>query len=240
MFENLSQATFTLGSTGYLAVSVLRLLATLLMAVSTYKLLKARGDKHKWVWIGAMFVISPVLVRIAYEIFRRWIAPSDVRYAKGSTACLVWSVAVYVLSVIVLVASVISMGFGFIRSELYDEPLATFYDVHGNTYDDVYDVPLHDREGNTYTYVTRWFTEPDFMDQDGNVYEGDQCYLTEDGYFFYDADDTLTLYEEARPYDYYTDGENFYYDLMKHVYWDEDGQMWYISGKHHLPLFDFD
>ena len=238
-FENLSQALFTMGGIGYsIAVPLLRFIATLLMALSTYKLLKARGDKYKWAWILAMFILSPVLVRIAYEIFRRFIVKSDVKHAKGSTACLLGSVAVYVLSLILVVAAVISMGFGFIRSVIMGEPLTTFYDRQGNQYEYVSDVVYYDEAGNIYTRHTALFRADTITDQNGNSYDLSKCYISEDGYFFYDEKNILRTYENDRYY--CTDGETVYFDLIYPVYWKKDGTMWYQSGRFHLALFDFE
>ncbi len=49
-----------------------------------------------------------------------------------------------------MVVSAISMGIGYIKSEIDGEYIATFYDVHRNEYDDLYDVPLYDKQGNIY------------------------------------------------------------------------------------------
>lgn len=118
------------------------------------------------------------------------------------------------------------------------EPLATFYDVHGNEYDDLYDVPLYDKQGNTYTHKDAWFTAGSYTDQNGKSYDGDYCYLSEDGYFYFDENEELKPYKDS--YDYYTDGETIYYYLFNRVYLENDGTIYEKSGELHLELFDFD
>jgi hypothetical protein len=238
MFENASQGLFVTGATGYLMiVPVIRALAILFMCVSTYKLLKARQDQHKFIWLVAICV-SPILARLAYEAYRRWIAKKENVQAKESTLFLMGSVIAFSLSVVLTGVSVISMSVGYIRSEIKGEPLGTFYDVHGNEYDDLYDVQLYDRKGNRYTHESAWFTAGAYIDQNGNRYDGDYCYLSEDGYFYFDEKEELVAFEDA--YDYYTDGETVYYYLINRVYWEEDGTMYQKSGNLHLELFDFD
>lgn len=238
MFENISQGLFTIGGAGYLiVVPALRFLAALFMALSTYKLLKARQDKHKALWLFAI-VVSPFFARLAYEVYRRWIAKKEIPSVKGSTAFLIISMVTYILSAVFTVIFLVSMGIGYIKSVVDGEPLDVFYDVHGNEYYDAYDVPLHDKEGNTYIYESAWFSVGNYTDQYGNTYDGDHCYLSEDGYFYYDARDELIPYADFDRY--YTDGETVYYSLFDRVYWEEDGTIYDISGRFRIELFDFD
>lgn len=238
MFDNVSQGIFTTGVTGYLiVVPILRFIATLFMAISTHKLLKARQDNHKFLWMVAI-CFSPIITRIAFEVYRRWIAKKEIDRAKGSKPFLVASIVAFVLSAILMVVSVLSMGIGYIKSEIDGEPLATIYDVHGNEYDDLYDVPLYDKQGNIYTHEDAWFTTGTYTDQNGKSYDGDYCYLSEHGYFYFDENEELKPYKDS--YDYYTDGETIYYSLLNRVYWEDDGTIYEKSGKLHLELFEFD
>ncbi len=238
MFDNISQGLFTTGAMGYLIiVPVFRLLAILFMVISTYKLLKARQDNHKFLWVVAI-CFSPIIARIAFEVYRRWISKKETVRVKGSTPFLITSIIAFVLSAILMIVSVISIGIGYIKSEIDGEPLATFYDVHGNEYYDLYDVPLYDKQGNTYTHKDAWFTAGSYTDQNGKSYDGDYCYLSEDGYFYFDENEELKPYKDS--YDYYTDGETIYYYLFNRVYWENDGTIYEKSGKLHLELFGFD
>lgn len=238
MFENISQAVFTTGAIGYMiVVPVVRSLATLFMAISTYKLLKAREDHYKFFWVVAI-CFSPIIARIAFEVYCRWIAKKEIGAVKGSNAFLIASVIAFALSAVLLVASVISIGAGYLKSEIDGEPLGTFYDVHGNEYDNVYDVPLYDQQGNRYIHEMGWFTTGTFTDQNGNAYDADYCYLSEDGYFYFDEKQELMPCQNDLQY--FTDGETVYYDLSGNAFWEADGTIYAKSGRVYVKLFDFD
>ncbi len=243
MFDNISQGLFVIGGTGYMImVPILRAIATLFMIISTYKILKARQDGHKMVWI--FFVcVSPFLTRIAYEIYRRWIAKKEdetevpKRIPKSSNILLILSILTFAISAILIVVSVITMGIGFIKSYIDDEPIAAAYDMNGNEYFDYFEVPLYDKEGNLYVYEPTWFTVGKYIDQNGNEYDATYCYLGEDEYFYFDKNNELEQYKD---YDeYYTDGEKIYYSLWGYVYWDEHGTVYEKSGRLSIELFDF-
>ncbi|MBQ7800463.1 MAG: hypothetical protein IJ370_08210 [Oscillospiraceae bacterium] len=207
------------------------------MAISVYRLLKARGDKHKVLWV-LVTLSSPIIARIAYEIYCRWIVKVNIEKIKGNVIFLVLSIVSVVLSAIITVISVVSIGVGYIKSEIDGEPLAVFYDMHGNEYSSTHDVPLHDKEGNTYVHEPEWFTVGTYVDQNGKTYDASYCYLSEDGYFYYDANGELKPYKDS--YDYYTDGDKIYFSLPSYIYWEEDGTIYEQSGRYHLKLFDFD
>ncbi len=245
MFDNISQAFFISGATGYgIIVPILRIIASLFMLISTYSILKRRNDNHKLIWL--LFIgVSPFWGRLFYEVYRRWISKKTdfltgkmIKSSKSSRVLLITSIIVYILSALLLAISIAGMGIGFIKSYADNEPLAPAYDVHGNEYFDYYEVPLYDREGNTYTYEPDWFVIGDYYDQNSKSYDGERCYLDQDGYFYFDKNNKLKPHKK---YDgYYTDGENIYYSLWGYVYWDEDGIIYDKSGKYPVELFDFE
>lgn len=237
MFDNVSQIFFNTGAIGYLLiVPFIRSLASLFMIVSTYKLLKARRDEHKFLWLVVIWA-SPILGRIGFEVYRRWILKKETTKVKGSAFFLFASITAFIISAVLMIISFTSMGIGFIKSEIDGEPLASFYDIHGNEYDSYNDVPLYDKEGNIYTYEPDWFSGT-YTDQNGKTYDSSYCYLSEDGYFYFDEKEELEPYENS--IDYYTDGETIYYLLFNYVYWDDNGTIYQRSGKLPLELFDFD
>lgn len=238
MFENVSQGLFETGTIGYLIVApVLRSVAILFMLISTYKILKAREDEHKAIWLIGI-IAFPFLGRIVYEIYCRFIEKKNTRKSKSSTRFLILSLLAWIVSAVLLVVSFISMGAGYIKSEIDGEPLATYYDVMGNEYEDVYDVPLHDKQGNTYFYESKWFTAGTYIDQNGNKLDGNYAYIDEYGYFYYDKNDELQPYNDSL--EYYTDGETIYYSIFGSVYWEADGTMYDFNNGHNYKLFDFD
>jgi hypothetical protein len=238
MFDNISQGLFVSGGMGYfVVVPILRSLAIMFMVISTYKLLRARQDSHKFLWILAI-CFSPIITRIAFEVYRRFINKKQSEKVKGSNALLIISIVAFVLSVVLTVISIAALGIGYLKSEIDGEPLATFYDVHGNEYHDLYDVPLYDKQGNMYTTKSAWFTGLYYVDENGKSYDGDYCFLSEDGYFFFDENKELQPYNDS--FEYYTDGETLYYLLFFRVYWGNDGVIYEKTGRFHVELFDLD
>lgn len=244
MFDNASQLLHTAGGVGFLIVApILRSLAILFVVLSLYKDIKAHSRPHLWKWVlCALFI--PIWTRLAYFIYYRFIdkplcavEPNQKQKKQGHT-CLILAVIAYILSVVIAVISAITMGAGYIKSIVDGEPLLTVYDSKGNEYHDLYDVPLYDREGNTYVRDyenVSLFSPSYYRDQNGNLYEEDQCYVDEDGYFYFDKDNTLTVYEEDDTY--CTDGNKRYFQLWQLVYWEEDGSIWRRSRKLDLELF---
>ena len=73
MLISAAEGLFLSGGIGYtVLVPLLRVLATLLMAISTYQLLKMRDDPHKVKWMIGI-ILAPIPIRILYEIYRRFI-----------------------------------------------------------------------------------------------------------------------------------------------------------------------
>ena len=164
---------------------------------------------------------------------------------------------------LVTVASVVTLGFlvstvfdltkgmieGFdysYRIGITDENGETvYYDKEGNTYTDPYAVLLYGRDGEVYTYTTLddvsaeedafYFETQVYVDQDGNEYDPYNCYVDQEGYFFYDEnfeivwDDSDYDYEaESEIEDFLTEQNYKYYDDR---YVDEDGKLYYYADE---------
>lgn len=243
MLESITEGLVLGGGLGYaVGVPILRALATLFMVISTYKLLRLRDDSHKALWVIGI-IIFPIVGRITYEIYRRFIyidKKDESRLNKrSSNRFLLFSILLYVVALILSAVSLVSFGVGFIKSYIDGDPVNGYYDVHGTEYFFYTDVPLFDEDGNKYFYEKDFgFEIGDYVDEDGNVYENENSFLSEDGYFYYDKDDILTPYRDE--YGYFTDGETIYYDLFNYVYWNEDGVMFDKSTRVSEQLFDFD
>lgn len=237
MSNNISHTLFQSGGYLYLiGIPLLRIIATWLMIIAVWRKLKRRNDNHRILWIIFTF-FSPILARLCFEAYCRWIDKKSIAKICGNFTLTLVSVISFILSAILTVIAIALIGIGYIKSEIDGEPLTTFYDVKGNKYGDLYDVPLYDENGNLYIRETEWFAF-DYIDQKGKEFDGNYCYLREDGYFYYDSTNKLKPYNNT--YDYYTDGNKIYYTLINDVYWDEDGTIWEKSGRMHLELFDFD
>lgn len=249
MFENTSQGMFMISFMVYRALPVLKILASILMSISVYRHAKSNNISHKGIWAFLAFGF-PILGRLVYCIYHRFIRKKNNEYLfeqnttnnrKGAVMCVL-SLVLSVLAGIITIVSIATMGFSVVKSVVDDEPLweVTCYDVHGNRYDDIYDVPLYDREGNIYTYEVKLSLYiNDYIDQNGNRFDGDYCYLDSEGYFVYNETD-FTPCEECLCDYYYDKQGNKYYGLWGGaIYWDEDGNF-FEKRRYTIQLFDED
>lgn len=247
MFENASQEMFVMSFLVYRALPVLKFIASILMAFSVHRHAKSKNINHKGLWTAFAFVF-PILGRLVYCIYHRFVRKTTYDYlfeqtqkrkGNGTVLCML-SLLLYGIIFIVTVVSIATMGFSVVKSVIDDEPLweVTCYDVKGNKYRELYDVPLYDHEGNTYIYEPAFLTT-DYIDQNGNALSGDYCYLDSDGYLVYDDSGALTPCEECWC-DYYYDSQgNKYYDLgYGQIYWDENGDIFESRSRSTVQLFE--
>ncbi len=122
-----------------------------------------------------------------------------------------------------------------------------YYDKKGNGYEKAEDVLLYDEKGEVYTYTvkeveedgevyTDWF----FVDSKGKEYSVYDCYVTSDGWFYYDENYELYMdYSDIEENEEFSDNISFsdvIADLMielddyryyNDVYLDEEGNVYY-------------
>ncbi len=242
MFDNVSQVLVYLGAKGLAAISLIRTVATALMMLSIYKDAKAKSYSFVWLWVAASY-FWPLPVRLVYFLFHRYITKKEltvkvdpVRQHQGYLYLLM-AALVYILSVVVMIASAFSLGGGIVRSLADDEPLIVSYDRNGTEYPYTYHVPFYDRDGNVYRYDAdrSTFFQSYYSDGEGTLYERARCYVDEDGYFFYDRDGILT--EDPRDDEYMTDGVRRYRSAFWFIVWDKEGDVYERKGKHQERLF---
>ncbi|MBR4890171.1 MAG: hypothetical protein IKU15_02490, partial [Clostridia bacterium] len=162
MFENDSQAMFIIGFMVYRALPVLKIIAGILMSLSVYRHAKNNNISHKGIWVVVAFGF-PVLGRVAYYVYHRFIRKKNTEYLfeqvtptnnrKGAILCILSLILSGVASIITVIA-IGTMGVSVVKSIIDGEYIFEFtcYDVNGNEYSDTYQVPLLDRDGNTYEY----------------------------------------------------------------------------------------
>lgn len=87
-----------------------------------------------------------------------------------------------------------------------------YYDKMGKTHENGYDVLVYGKDGEVYTYLVNetddeyGYSETYYVDEDGNCYDSYNCYVDEDGYFFFDEDEKL-VYPEYLYEDDYEDAD---------------------------------
>ena len=248
MFENTSQAMFIISFMVYRALPVLKIIASILMSLSVYRHAKSNNISRQGLWAVIAFGF-PVLGRLAYCIYHRFIRKKNTEYLfeqsvptnnrKGAILCVLSLFLSFVAGVITVIA-VSTIGFSVIKSVVDDEPLweHTCYDVHGNQYRDIYEVPLYDREGNVYSYESEWIVAGNYIDQNNNQFSDDYCYLDSDGYLVYNETEFMPC--ENCWCNYYCDSDgNKYYQLDGlSIYWDENGNIFESQGRTTIQLFD--
>lgn len=113
--------------------------------------------------------------------------------------------------------------FAFDENDLkdWDEDHAEgiYYDLKGKAYDDIDDVVYYDADGNTYIFEEDRFC---YMDDKKNTYASLQCFLDENGYFYFDKDNALQFDNQAKKY---VDKDKKAYTPIMGVYWDAQGNM---------------
>lgn len=248
MFENTSQAMFIISFMVYRTLPVLKIIAGILMSLSVYRHAKSNNISRKELWALVAFGV-PILGRLAYCIYHRFIRKKKTEYLfeqsiptnnrKGAILCVLSLFLSFVAGIITVVA-VSTIGISVIKSVVDDEPLweHTCYDVHGNQYRDIYEVPLYDREGNTYSYESEWIVAGNYIDQNKNRFDDNYCYLDSDGYFVYKENGLVPCQDCWCDYYYDSDGNKYYQLDGCSIYWDKNSNIFESQGKTTIQLFD--
>lgn len=248
MFENASQEMFIISMLVYRVLPVLKTFAGILMAISVHRHAESKNINHKLLWSIFVFIF-PIIGRLVYCVYHRFIRKNTYDYPFGQTTkrkgngtvLCVLSLLLYGIIFIITIVSVATMGFSVVKSVVDDEPLweYTCYDVNGNKYRDIYEVPLQDRQGNTYEYDSIITSFGDYIDKNGNVFAGDYCYLDSEGYFVYNDSGDLTPCEECWCSYCYDSQGNKYYELEGyHIFWDENGDIFESRGRSTIQIFE--
>ena len=99
-----------------------------------------------------------------------------------------------------------------------------YYDRNGAAYSDIDDMVYYDADGNAYSFDEDSFC---YIDSNGATYSSMQCFINEDGYFYYDTDNNLEFNYELKKY---TDKDGKTYVPAVGVYWDAQGNIKTIYG----------
>ena len=122
-----------------------------------------------------------------------------------------------------------------------------YFDKEGAVYYQADHVPLYDRDGEIYTRIIKEVEDEEFggtyktvyyVDSKDNEYDPYNCYVDEEGYFYFDEnleivwDDSeydYDLEEELENYDDWFDEENYRYYHDRYV--DEEGNIYYYADQ---------
>ena len=232
-----------------LLVPILRELAAVLLAFAIGKDCKARDNGSSVLW-GLFTLFFPVLSGIVYFLYSRVAVkrdaktPKDKRKIRSSRRLTVAAVFIYVLSLIAaLVAFLTSVASGIALNaddnnknsflQIFDEE---YYDMNGVHYNKSEDVPIYDEYGNEYHYMksSNGFNYFTYFDKDNKEYDIERCYISKEGYFYYDENNSLEDTGEFYYYDkhFYDSSGTEYAHIDDYVFWDKNGKIviHYIKG----------
>ncbi|MFR5874927.1 MAG: hypothetical protein ACLUFN_00395 [Eubacterium sp.] len=113
-------------------------------------------------------------------------------------------------------------------SYIHNDTYGIFYDKYGNEYSFLTDVAYYDRNENEYYWECEWKNADDntiFLScqETGDRYNIDSCYIDEDGYLFFDADEELVISEKNDLVLVDSDGHQYYY--ARYAGWRSDGSI---------------
>lgn len=233
-------------------VPIIRELASVLLAVAISKDCKARGNGSGALW-GLFTLLSPVLAGIIYCVYSRFLTKrdgktdQDKKQIKKSKKLTVWAILVYIIALILAIvciittaasgiASIVADDGTNINSFMYDE----YYDMNGVKYDEPEKVILYDKQGNSYHIdeSPNGWNYDTYFDQNGTECDLDLCYISKDGYLYYDKDSKLQNDDGLLTYEYdkiYIDENgNEYKKIGECAFFDVNGRIInrYYIGRH--------
>ncbi|MCM1115553.1 MAG: hypothetical protein NC397_08675 [Clostridium sp.] len=237
-------------------VPVFRELSAVLLAFAISKDCKARDNGSGALW-GLFTLITPVLSGIIYFIYSRLLVkrkaktPDDNKKIKSSYRLTAAAILMYIISLVIAVTAIVTTlasGTALLSDEenignnLENLLEAEYYDRNGIRYDSGEAVILYDKDGNKYHYAEspngfNYFT---YFDDNGNEYDIEYCYISKDGYFYYDESNALEDSDDLWYYDkhFYDRDGNEYAHIDDYAYWDEDGNICVVyMGTHYRYPF---
>lgn len=250
---NVSVAAFASSRIIYLIlVPLLREFAGVLLAIAISKDCKARGNGSGALW-GLFTLIAPAMAGIIYGVYSRILekrqpkTDKDKKKVKRSRKLTIWAIFVYVVAILVagiaFITTVASGAAMFINedgSSPYSFNSKEYYDMKGNVYDNEYKVVLYDKQGNSYHIdeSPNGWNYDTYFDQNATEYDIDLCYISKDGYFYYDKDSKLQNDDGLLTYEYdkiYLDeNANEYKKIGECAFFDKYGKVVnrYYLGRH--------
>lgn len=250
---SVSAAAFASSRIIYLIlVPVLREFAGVLLAVAISKDCKARDNGSGALW-GLFTLIAPAMAGIIYGVYSRILekrqpkTDKDKKKVKRSRKLAIWAIFIYVVAIavasVVIITTVASGAAMLITGDVSSSDSFNseeYYDMKGNVYDDEYKVVLYDKQGNSYHIEEspNGWNYDTYFDQNTTEYDMDLCYISRDGYFYYDKDSKLQNDDGLFTFEYdkiYLDENgNEYQKIGECAFFDKDGRIVnrYLVGRY--------
>lgn len=198
-------------------IPVMRTVASILLAVAVSKDCKARGGDRALFWSICTFLV-PLAFGIIYLINSRAVQKSpinpDKKKAKSAIHLTVFAIIIYIITLALSAAAIVSGAASGIYILLNDDgESVVLYDKNGNSYH----IEKSEDGFNFYPYV----------DEQGNEYSPTDCFISKDGYFYYDPNDELEESKDLFYYDktFYDKDGNEYRAIGNYAFFDKDGKI---------------
>lgn len=198
-------------------IPVMRTVASILLAVAVSKDCKARGGDRALFWSICTFLV-PLAFGIIYLINSRAGQKSPVKpdrkKSKSAKRLIVFAIIIYIITLALSAAAIVSGAASGIYILLNDDgESVVLYDKNGNSYH----IEKSEDGFNFYPYV----------DEQGNEYSPTDCFISKDGYFYYDPNDELEENKDLFYYDktFYDKDGNEYRAIGNYAFFDKDGKI---------------
>ncbi len=198
-------------------IPVMRTVASILLAVAVSRDCKVRGGDRALFWSICTFLV-PLAFGIIYLINSRAIQKSpinpDKKKAKSAIYLTVFAIIIYIITLALSAAAIVSGAASGIYILLNDDgESVVLYDKNGNSYH----IEKSEDGFNFYPYV----------DEQGNEYSPTDCFISKDGYFYYDPNDELEESKDLFYYDktFYDKDGNEYRAIGNYAFFDKDGKI---------------
>lgn len=198
-------------------IPVMRTVASILLAVAVSKDCKARGGDRALFWSICTFLV-PLAFGIIYLINSRAGQKSPVKpdrkKSKSAKRLIVFAIIIYIITLALSAAAIVSGAASGIYILLNDDgESVVLYDKNGNSYH----IEKSEDGFNFYPYV----------DEQGNEYSPTDCFISKDGYFYYDPNDELEESKDLFYYDktFYDKDGNEYRAIGNYAFFDKDGKI---------------
>lgn len=237
---NQSQSLLTKAVVIWLIFVVIRNIPSIITAI--YLSAEAKRHNQKRLLWGLLGYAFPIITPIGFFIYIKY-SEKRVNPAlrkgiskKSTVSFFVSSVIIFISFILAVSASIMSIG-SFVRAQVTGEHLVIYYDKMGNEYNELdITIDMYDRDGNKYVYTDKGLFKPVvYVDENGNEYDADKCFIDSDGWFFYDENDSLKIEED---YEWYicvryedADGNKYFQLDTASFAFDENGEIWAYLGK---------
>lgn len=244
MFE-MSEITALMGSSTLLMVAEL---CSLGVSICTMLAIgfdcKSKNVKSRTTYMVLAFFF-PIIVAIVYLCNKSKYKmaadeqeiPEREKNAKSGKICTIIAVIMLVASLVLSAVSAVSMVKNIMNSDILGDIMDTdavsvrygyeldgktvYYDMNGKVYENSYEVPFYDKDGNPYTYGIDDVYNEVLVDKDNKAYDYYDAFVGIDGYLVFDDTYSFTIDENMN----YSDAEGNIYYLAGDVSWNADGKL---------------